>query len=311
MSAEFINLEDTLDERGRTSLLLCSWGGGKGVNPQCIKFLLDRGADVTAKDIYGYTCLHNVLRRIWDHSRCTTVKEVLVILIQAGADVYATTYDGKSVSDIAYTINSARGIWDEALSACGYDSTWFRKDFCRRNHPVVEHVGKFLTDADLYSECNGQDFEDFKDDEQNPQSNQLNFEDFGPDERGSPDTERHFDAVMQDMNIPSFPHDSNPSLSSAWGGFASSHGIEETTDDVNIWNQADCEPGEENVERPVVNLPDRHLLWGEDLPDADLGWGWDSNPLPQVASSSVSAPLFQNNAVIFEVEEGGEGWNTM
>lgn len=337
MSADFIDLEARLDDIDNTPLLLCTSGMKSGVSPQCVKFLLDRGADVTARDAYGNTGLHNVLRSaqwrsggsISKHKASsatsvacrysTAVKKSLVHLIQAGADVCARTNIGNSVSDIAYNTDFRNSppyfgdVWEEALSVCGYDATWFREDFCRRKHAVVgdlcpcwrpgrrynfnetnftDSTDEKLDVSYQYFKSYEPDVEDFQDDEPNSQGHKLNLGAYVPDERSHQDTERPFKALMQDSNLSSLLHHPT-SLNPAWIDPAPhSHGTEQTMQEVNIWNQAEREPGEENM-----NLPRNGSPWGEDLPDADVGWGWDSNSMPQFASSI--------SPWIREVEDGG------
>ena len=346
-------MKTCLDDHGRTALLLCTGEFGYGANLRCVEFLLDRGADVTTKDDDGNTCLHNVLQssHLSGHDNRDELKNLLVLLIQAGADVYATTNDGESVSDMAYTFIldffepiCLGHVWEEALLTCGYDATWFREDFCRRKHAVVGDEcpcrklgGRYtcgetsptdITDEDCNIEkrCSKWDEpiteskdQDSESDEQNSERDKqnskndeldheysedgvpnsqtnhlLNHEDFGSDEQRSPDAEQPDDTVMQDSGHSTLPYD--PTIL------------------FNIWNQPDCgEPWEESVERSGnISLPQNHLPWAEDLPDAESGWGWDqgSNPRPQV-SSSIS-PWIQNNTAVFEVEDGGaESWDTL
>ena len=306
-----------------------------------------------AKDCYGFTCLHNVVRsanhRLSNPQFSLTLKDSLKILIRAGADVYATTNRGYSVSDFAYSAffpdpppRFLGEVWEEALSACGYDVTWFREDYCRRKHAdagdlclcrrlvrkyafngtrspdnalgIYNHHTRCIEfdEQDAGSNSNERDGECFSADEQSPQSNKPRFEEIGPDEQNIQGTESSLDAVMQDSSHASTQCDPF-SLNSAWGGLAPhSYGTEQTMDDVNIWNQADGEPGEGKIERRPVNanLPHDRSPWGEDLPNADFGQAWDSNRTPQVAFST--SPWIHNNASNFEIEDGGqEGWGIM
>ena len=86
--------------------------------------LLSRGADVKARNSRGETCLHRVLLRydsvddIFCHRSRT--RDIMVLLITAGADVCAIDQKGYSVSDLA--IRSGHlDIWTEALKYCGID----------------------------------------------------------------------------------------------------------------------------------------------------------------------------------------------
>ena len=129
LSGEFINYEGR-DKYGRTMLLYSSQGVRYSLNPHCSKILLDRGASVTARNNYGETCLHLALEWIRFPVN-TSEKDSLLLLVKAGADVYATDYSGKSVSDVANisTFSDRKrnrsiyriDLWDEVLTECGYD----------------------------------------------------------------------------------------------------------------------------------------------------------------------------------------------
>lgn len=129
LGGEFINYEGR-DKYGRTMLLYSSQGVGYSLNPHCIKILLDRGASVTARNNYGETCLHLALEWIRFPVN-TSEKDSILLLVKAGADVYATDYSGISVSDVANISTFSdrkrnRGtyridLWDEVFTECGYD----------------------------------------------------------------------------------------------------------------------------------------------------------------------------------------------
>lgn len=129
-----------------------------------------------------------------------------------------------------------------------------------------------------------------------------------PDSKRSvPMSKTSLDAVMQDSSHASTQCD-HFSSNSAWSSAVSYSYSTEQTDEVNIWNQTDGEQGEEKIKTPVnANLPHDHSPWVTDLPDADFGQAWDSNRMPQVASSI--SPWIHNNAPNFEIEDGTqEGW---
>lgn len=137
LGGEFINYECE-DEIGQTMLLRCSVGNGYGLNPYNIKLLIDRGANLMARDPKGDTCLHLALESVRNPRRVSE-KASLLFMVKAGADVYAVNDKGISVSDVAYTFNKRdqyknlgtyRGdLWDEVLTECGYDATGFAKTF--------------------------------------------------------------------------------------------------------------------------------------------------------------------------------------
>ena len=66
-----------------------------------VKFCLDHGAKVNAKDIKGYTALHGAAFR--------GDNEMVKYLISAGADIHATTKEGDSIADLA------NGLFEHAI----------------------------------------------------------------------------------------------------------------------------------------------------------------------------------------------------
>ena len=66
-----------------------------------VKFCLDHGANVNAKDAKGYTALHGAAFR-GDNDTAT-------YLLSAGADIHATTKDGDTVADLA------NGLFEHAI----------------------------------------------------------------------------------------------------------------------------------------------------------------------------------------------------
>lgn len=259
-------------------------------------------------------CLHHVVSNPnnWrGHPTLTpSLKNSLVLLIQAGADIYAKNDKGCSVSERAYTVFdcdspcSMGHVWEEALSACGYDAKLFREEFCRRKHAVVGDLcpcqtlgGSYNFKARSYPDPMHQNFyfgnldnhyfmnneadsEKFQDYEKNSESNNPTFQEVGADEPSFQDTEQPFDPITHGSYHTSLQYDST-TLNSTWGGFAShQHSPEQTMDDINIWNQADSEPGEQDIEKPAnFILPQERLHWVEERPDSDLGWAWDKNPI--------------------------------
>lgn len=84
-------------------------------------------------DMWKTTCLHHVMNhpRSRDTSRFIfqdpvtlhsdgELKDILMLLVSAGADVYAVNDLGESPSDIAWR-NDHEREWREALEECGYD----------------------------------------------------------------------------------------------------------------------------------------------------------------------------------------------
>ncbi|KAK9415363.1 hypothetical protein SUNI508_10553 [Seiridium unicorne] len=124
------------DAHGSTPLLQILAGFGHGYFADAVSFLLRRGASVHDRDVYGRTCLHVALggargaRRLQEEFTCLTA------LLNAGADVRATNYSGRSVSEVAYTGPSVYfsedhggyfgDFWDAVLATCGYNPLDFR-----------------------------------------------------------------------------------------------------------------------------------------------------------------------------------------
>ena len=98
-----------------------------------VGLLLTRGANVKARNSSGGTCLHLVFLEhhhrggCWlccDGSRlrrhlCRT-KDIVILMITAGADVCAVDGEGESVSDVAIR-SGQQSLWTEALKYCGID----------------------------------------------------------------------------------------------------------------------------------------------------------------------------------------------
>ena len=97
--------------------------------PSKIALLLSRGADPSLCDQRGDNFLHRVLlsrRKYSTYDGLVTpefneeLKDILMLLITAGADVFAVNNYGQRVCDIA--IGSDIWLeWEEALEECGHD----------------------------------------------------------------------------------------------------------------------------------------------------------------------------------------------
>ena len=102
--------------------------------PDKFALLLSRGANPHVRDDHGDTCLHILMhynhRREKIHHRVfqNTVndkydgelKDILLLLMTAGADVCVSNNYAETPSDIAWSWNHERE-WREALEECGYD----------------------------------------------------------------------------------------------------------------------------------------------------------------------------------------------
>ncbi|KAJ3540684.1 hypothetical protein NM208_g4949 [Fusarium decemcellulare] len=122
--------------------------GIKKLDPQQnikkLAFLLDRGFTVLDRDDQDNTCLLRVFDPELRHYPYFELwKEVLVYLIQNGADIHATKNWGDTVSSFAYgqglgmprrdSDSSFPGdLWDAVLDSCGYNIYKFRKHCPRR-----------------------------------------------------------------------------------------------------------------------------------------------------------------------------------
>jgi hypothetical protein len=142
----FININDTYEiPEGKWSALTllaytCGYDAGfevdivdKGI------LLLNRKADISYRDENGDTVLHTLLKcerlyerlsrtkarrsgrlRCWDLS-FKEPKDLLMVFITAGADVYATNDTGQTPSMVALEYGR-EDEWIKALELCGYDS---------------------------------------------------------------------------------------------------------------------------------------------------------------------------------------------
>jgi hypothetical protein len=97
---------------------------------------LNRKADISCRDEYGDTVLHTLLKceryhdnvsksqvprlQLW-HFSFKAPKDLLMVFITAGADVYATNNAGETPSKVASEYGR-EDEWIEALELCGYES---------------------------------------------------------------------------------------------------------------------------------------------------------------------------------------------
>ncbi|MCJ1396513.1 hypothetical protein MMC18_009404 [Xylographa bjoerkii] len=116
------------------------------ISVECVSFLLSRGVDPNIRTRKGNSCLHEVVT--YNYDQINSVK-IMVLLINAGADIHAINNRGMSVTEMAYTYNCGdersqdsiglRGAnWDEALTECGYDVALFHKKFPKT--PGFNHI---------------------------------------------------------------------------------------------------------------------------------------------------------------------------
>ncbi|KAI9664934.1 MAG: Proteasome subunit beta type-4 [Bathelium mastoideum] len=111
------------------------------VVPSYLTLLLERGADIDARDNFGRTCLHICIMECTEFSfpypDGLAPLQALKILIKHDANVSAVDQYGKPPSSYAYCPNfcldlansSRRGdLWDAALAQCGYNVGEMRKN---------------------------------------------------------------------------------------------------------------------------------------------------------------------------------------
>jgi hypothetical protein len=96
-----------------------------------IALLLVRGADFSQRDAGGNNCLHIVMH--WNRDKLLyygrtmvsetydELRDILTLMITAGADIYAINEEGATVSEVAYAEGHYQ-IWAEVLETCGYDT---------------------------------------------------------------------------------------------------------------------------------------------------------------------------------------------
>ncbi|KAI1738713.1 ankyrin [Xylaria scruposa] len=136
----FAHINHILPEGNTPFLLACS--NKHAFNKEMFSFLLNRGANIKARDLWGRTCLHFCLSVLLP-SHLQEQYEAIKFLIKKGADVDARDDDGVTVHEAAYAqghseimgehIGSLAGdLWDSILESCGYDISKFRQEYQRR-----------------------------------------------------------------------------------------------------------------------------------------------------------------------------------
>ena len=82
--------------------------------------LIQRSADIHACDADGKNCLH-ILMENGGPTHREQMYDVLMVLLTAGADVFATTKCGRTVSYFARK-HGYGDLWRQVLEECGYDT---------------------------------------------------------------------------------------------------------------------------------------------------------------------------------------------
>ena len=141
----FINLEDS-DSVGRTALLIAldeahNFPRFAQYMFDKIAFLIDRGADITARDHDGretlhylFPCHHHHCYRLGDDDYINRQGYVsaMRLLLERGADIHAVDMSGCSVTQAACEAGLG-AVWQQALIDVGFDAiglfSQFYKDF--------------------------------------------------------------------------------------------------------------------------------------------------------------------------------------
>lgn len=129
---------------------MCSWYST--YTRHAFTYLVNRGANVNARDDTGATCLHLAIENAKRPQ--SGELEALAYLLDQGADVHATTAQGMSVSEVAYTTSSTdvvyklgsyRGdLWDAVLAGAGYDVVEFRRGWPREEKFTSRYTSSHL-----------------------------------------------------------------------------------------------------------------------------------------------------------------------
>ncbi|KAK8091681.1 hypothetical protein PG997_002042 [Apiospora hydei] len=119
---------------GNTPLLAHCQNGNFVYDINSLRTLVDLGADLTASDFLGNTCLHlcvlyAISNPIRDHMQTF---EAICYLLLRGADPKAVDVNGSSVSSLAYASGYAGDLWDSVLQSCGFNIEDFRCVHMRR-----------------------------------------------------------------------------------------------------------------------------------------------------------------------------------
>lgn len=128
-----------------------------------VALLLRRGADPNSRNKHERSSLHYCIR----YSEPDACLDELILLINAGADVRAMDCWGESVTEHAYHTPSAglytkatgnRGkIWQEALTACGFDAAAFRQVYSDAGGQTRNQYGHWVLVSDWQEEASVSD----------------------------------------------------------------------------------------------------------------------------------------------------------
>ncbi|KAJ4328886.1 hypothetical protein N0V84_000674 [Fusarium piperis] len=110
-----------------------------------LQFLLSQGYSVHDKFSDGTNSVSNIIRYAENQQYCKAQKDILVFLLNRGADVHSPDIKGRCVTSFAYNkvfCTKCRDVyppymgdlWDSVLDECGYEVLEFRKTCPRRAH---------------------------------------------------------------------------------------------------------------------------------------------------------------------------------
>jgi hypothetical protein len=137
-------------------IMLCKnqYKSGRARTKENLRRLLDLGSDIHVRDHRGKTCLLAFISKTGLFEDVAVTHDALTFLIEKGADVYASDYDGITVSEVAYSKEASNmgsfsgDLWDAALQSCGYDIAEFRSLGNRKWQRKAEYTG-FYSRADF------------------------------------------------------------------------------------------------------------------------------------------------------------------
>jgi hypothetical protein len=121
-----------------------------------LALLLSRGADVSERDRLGNNCLHLILdfedsdvHGRYARDNPNELRDVLMLLVTAGADVYAINDHDLSVSEMA-DVHDHISTWTAVLTTCGVEIEEVRRDRFL-NRPLSSSIAPELQEASCVS----------------------------------------------------------------------------------------------------------------------------------------------------------------
>ena len=133
------------DEEGWTPLhFATSWAASHSTSPMLIKTLLDAGASVHARDVFGNTPLHQVA----SHTKSSAM---ITALLNTGAHVNAQNHDGWTPLHKAALNNKSPQVIDALLDAGADPKAQDKKGHTPSNYA---YYNKNLEGTDAYQRLN-------------------------------------------------------------------------------------------------------------------------------------------------------------